>query len=304
MPRPKTFAQNDVLYGDDDFNNGGEASQLRSSMLKSRWFTRGWTLQELLAPSNLLFCSQDWLVIGRKDDLATTLESITGIHEAYFRGKSLESASIAQKMSWASKRQTTRPEDMAYSLLGLFDINMPLLYGEGIKAFKRLQLELIRDSTDQSIFAWRCDDSFASKMSDRTLGILAESPSWFSDSASIQDTGRMSKVSPCNITNAGIQMRLQMGPLQPLQTPSKFKYINKDLRLVTLACDSAANPGSRPRVGICLEIDGTTVERDPIPKKGKELGDFIRSARRAFPDYIHFDDRMFGWPFQPVYLGY
>ena len=70
----------------------------------------------------------------------------------------INSASVAQKMSWASKRTTTRLEDMAYSLMGIFDVNMPLLYGEGQKAFIRLQHEIVRVSDDESIFAWTDSD--------------------------------------------------------------------------------------------------------------------------------------------------
>jgi len=79
-------------------------------------------------------------------------------------------------MSWAANRTTTRVEDRAYSLMGLLDMNMPMLYGEGKKAFQRLQLEIIRASNDQSIFAWRCDEKMV-----QTCSILADDPSFFED---------------------------------------------------------------------------------------------------------------------------
>ncbi|EME50142.1 hypothetical protein DOTSEDRAFT_102418, partial [Dothistroma septosporum NZE10] len=126
-------------------------------LVGSDWFTRGWTLQELLAPSKVLFFDEGWFPIGARsdDDMASTISQITGIQTYDLNQFSHLRASVARKMSWASKRKTTRPEDLAYSLLGLFDVNMPLLYGEGsAKAFMRLQLEIIRKTADKSIFAW------------------------------------------------------------------------------------------------------------------------------------------------------
>ncbi|KAJ4221414.1 hypothetical protein NW757_014468, partial [Fusarium falciforme] len=122
----------------------------------SRWFTRGWTLQELLAPRVVDFYSSEWRFIGSKVDLSHHLQRVTGIDAAYLddRRKGLTSASVAEKMCWASKRRTTRVEDMAYCLLGLFNINMPLIYGEREKAFQRLQQAILREIDDQSILAW------------------------------------------------------------------------------------------------------------------------------------------------------
>ncbi|KAI6167820.1 heterokaryon incompatibility protein-domain-containing protein, partial [Pisolithus thermaeus] len=125
------------------------------------WFSRGWTLQELIAPRNAQFFNKDWVPIGTKEKLAFKLEVITRIPQrVLFWGEvltdkySVERPCIAQIMSWAADRKTTRVEDRAYSLLGLFGVNMPMLYGEGLKAFQRLQLEIIRVSSDHSILAW------------------------------------------------------------------------------------------------------------------------------------------------------
>ena len=131
----------------------------------SRWFTRGWTLQELIAPLTVKFLGQDWSVIGvkapsavldqlppiqreRNDMFLSHIAKITGIVEKRIRcihsPRDLRQVPIAQKMAWAARRQTSREEDLAYSLMGLFDVNMPILYGEGLKkAFRRLQLEII-----------------------------------------------------------------------------------------------------------------------------------------------------------------
>ncbi|RYP71817.1 hypothetical protein DL769_004623 [Monosporascus sp. CRB-8-3] len=105
-------------------------SELKRGLEGSRWFTRGWTLQELLAPTSVYFFSKEWLVIGTRSSLANVIADITSIGRDYLGGENLHSASIATRMSWAATRQTTREEDKAYSLLGIFDINMPLLYGE------------------------------------------------------------------------------------------------------------------------------------------------------------------------------
>lgn len=120
----------------------------------ARWFTRGWTLQELIAPSNVVFFGKRWASVGTKITLSGALANITRIDEAVLCGANLESFSVARRMSWAADRVTTRVEDLAYSLLGIFDVNMPLLYGEGEKAFVRLQEEIMKDSSDESLFAW------------------------------------------------------------------------------------------------------------------------------------------------------
>ena len=122
---------------------------------KSRWFTRGWTLQELIAPSTIEFYTAAWTPLGSKRDLAPKIGALTKIPNSILSGKlDLHSLSVAQRMSWAAKRNTTRPEDIAYCLMGIFDINMPLIYGEGKKAFRRLQEEIMKTTRDPSLFAW------------------------------------------------------------------------------------------------------------------------------------------------------
>jgi hypothetical protein len=109
-------------------------------MKSCKWFTRGWTLQELLAPSNVVFWNKDWTKIGTKAELAEKLSLITRIPLPVFRGSSPLHCTVAQRLSWASKRQTTRREDTAYSLLGLFDVHLAPTYGEGeTKAFMRFK---------------------------------------------------------------------------------------------------------------------------------------------------------------------
>ncbi|KAI1635567.1 hypothetical protein F4809DRAFT_434118 [Biscogniauxia mediterranea] len=125
-----------------------------SSLAQCRWFTRGWCLQELIAPKVLLFFDAGWHEIGSKADLTSLISEITSIdREVLIDSSLIKYVPVARRMSWAAKRMTTREEDMAYCLLGIFDVNMPMLYGEGSKAFLRLQEEIIKDSNDLSIFA-------------------------------------------------------------------------------------------------------------------------------------------------------
>ena len=112
--------------------NDGSWEKARAQVCASTWFTRGWTLQELLAPYKLIFLDRHWLTIGTKDALSAEISAITGIERQYLDNPySIDQASVAIKMSWVSKRETSRVEDMAYSLMGILGVNMPLLYGEG-----------------------------------------------------------------------------------------------------------------------------------------------------------------------------
>ncbi|KAI0439234.1 HET-domain-containing protein [Xylaria telfairii] len=125
------------------------------SFEESRWFTRGWTLQELIAPTRVHFYDKAWSYMGGRARLAEKIHSITNIAENVLRDEdvsSISGCSVHTKMVWASRRATTRAEDRAYSLMGLFNVNMPLLYGEGgERAFERLQDEIIKCTNDQSI---------------------------------------------------------------------------------------------------------------------------------------------------------
>jgi len=122
---------------------------------KSRWFQRGWTLQELIAPESVIFFNQSWTCVGSKESDVRKIAEFTGIHPRVLQNSvEMFGLSVAQRMCWASTRKTTRVEDIAYCLLGIFDLNMPLLYGEGKKAFIRLQEEIIKRLSDDSIFAW------------------------------------------------------------------------------------------------------------------------------------------------------
>ena len=151
-----------------------------------RWLFRGWTLQELIAPAELVFFNQKWEGIGDRTSLAATLNNITRIPEILLQDNGprpiqrelTDTFSVAQIMSWAADRETREPEDRAYSLAGLFGVFLEVKYGEGASdAFQRLQEVLIKEYEDQSIFSW--------STLPKTGSVLAESPSDFRDCADV-----------------------------------------------------------------------------------------------------------------------
>ena len=142
----------------------------------SRWFERGWTLQELIAPRHVEFYTADWLEVGTKLSLEAIISSITGISIDVLRGASPRHYTAAERMSWASGRRTTRPEDEAYCLMGLFDVNMPIRYGEA-RPFERLQQEILRQSEDFSMLAW--SSTANERAHSPCTGVLAPNPTVF-----------------------------------------------------------------------------------------------------------------------------
>jgi hypothetical protein len=217
---------------------------------KCKWFTRGWTFQELIAPPRLHFFGPGFAPIARRSDLVHVLTQITGIpsdvltwsqgerpqpleqdngsHDAHRRDQPsgpnhrpfpyrptspvhavhlrdrLESYSIAQRMSWAARRITTRLEIEAYALLGIFDINMPMLYGEGRKAFIRLQEEIMKTSADHSILAWQPWDTTTPPVS----RLLASSPNYFYHARGVIQRLVGNRQRPYEMTNLGLRIEL------------------------------------------------------------------------------------------------
>jgi hypothetical protein len=131
-----------------DLDQNGKLDALR----RGKWFTRGRTLQEFIAPTELYFLDSSWKIIGSKKTLDDVLSNVTGIQDISKVNPS--NVSVAAQMSWVSKRECSREEDNAYWLMGIFGIIIPLLYGEGKNAFKRLQVEILKISDDESLFAW------------------------------------------------------------------------------------------------------------------------------------------------------
>jgi hypothetical protein len=142
----------DVSANGYDINNQLLRFPWETDFLKSKWFTRGWTLQELIAPSSVEFFSIEGKRLGDKKSLERKINERTGIDIEALRGCPLSYFSIEERMSWQAHRKTKRPEDEAYSLLGIFDIHMPLIYGEGRKkAFIRFFEEIDKPLKAESL---------------------------------------------------------------------------------------------------------------------------------------------------------
>ena len=223
-----------------------DSAGLMARFRNSRWFTRGWTLQELIAPFDVIFLDADWNEIGTKRGLALDISDATNIQTEYLLGKnSIFDASIARRMSFASRRVTSRGEDMAYCLLGLFGVNMPLLYGEGEEnAFLRLQTEIMKVSNDESIFAWR-SGWLAS-------GMLANKVRYFEHSGTITShTYSLHGLSaegpcrpPCTMSSRGVQLAI------PHHSPEKGRVP------VYLDCyDEMYNKeGHSRKAAVCIQL--------------------------------------------------
>jgi len=241
------------------------AIDFEGDLSNSRWFTRGWTLQELIAPALVVFYDAAWTTFGTRRSLATTIANVTridlavltaGIVPSWGYGNTLNSLCIAKKMSWAAYRETTRKEDEAYCLMGIFGINMPLLYGEGEKAFIRLQEEIIKkNNSDDSILAWGLEidgaiSSARGAASDHTLSpitgeILASSPFDFKNCGGLEPapvTGPL-----LTLDSIGISARL---PLVSMQVTTAQRMSEK-LLIGLLSCSLHENKSSH-LVGILL----------------------------------------------------
>ncbi|KAL8894451.1 MAG: hypothetical protein Q9207_008500 [Kuettlingeria erythrocarpa] len=215
---------------------------LEETLRQSRWFSRGWTLQELLAPYDLEFYNKRWRSIGDKIGLAIQISSAAQINPQYITDwGSVRRASVATRMSWASGRNTTRLEDVAYCLMGLFEVNMPLLYGEGRKAFLRLQHEIAKNSDDESLFAWYSVDSTKTES-----GIFADDPSCFESSQGIEPyhISGIDRV-PNSITSRGLAMEAYYRTIGPHFVDPDCGHIDKQPQyaLVPLHCANTQAAG-------------------------------------------------------------
>ncbi|KAF9062738.1 heterokaryon incompatibility protein-domain-containing protein [Rhodocollybia butyracea] len=178
---------------------------------KCKWFKRGWTLQELIAPTTVFFFAQDWAKIGTKASLQVTIAEITRIPSAVLLWEDPSKSTIAARMSWAAGRETTRIEDRAYSLMGIFGVYMPPIYGEGEHAFIRLQEEILKASDDHTIFAWKSKSAGSS-------GLLGTSPEVF-EGCSEYETFQSNSQQPFSLTNMGLLVYL---PLLAIDGPVAF----------------------------------------------------------------------------------
>jgi Heterokaryon incompatibility protein (HET) len=244
----------------------------------SRWFTRGWTLQELIGPLNLEFYGDQWpskgqeASLGTKYSLRDLVSEITGIPEDGLVCSDVRQSeySTAKMMSWAANRSTTRVEDRAYSLLGLFNINMPLLYGEGSRAFVRLQEEILKVSSDETLFAWT--NNSQAEVSPIPQGILAMSPDCFANSGRMIAKVYNKRRKPSTVTNKGLQLEVTLSDQPPIlyevRTPfASLEQLGK-VHLAMFNCFEEQDIASSPekRVGVLLACRSAR----------KEEGQFLR----------------------------
>ncbi|KAF5346939.1 hypothetical protein D9758_010162 [Tetrapyrgos nigripes] len=156
------------------------------------------------------FLDVDWVEIGTKSSLQDVIEAVTGIPCNVLLDNGPQRISIATKMSWAAMRETTRAEDRAYCLMGIFGVHMPTLYGEGeYNAFIRLQLEIIKFSHDRSIFAWKA----AEGGTEMTRGLLAKSPYEFRHSGNVRISDDNCGITPFSMTNMSLHIEFPMLPV-------------------------------------------------------------------------------------------
>lgn len=262
----------------------GGSPASRQSFRNSDWHTRGWTLQELLAPQNVIFYDKDWSFIGKKEKLAVDIAAATGIRlECLFHNWALSAACIAERMSWAATRRCSRVEDMAYSLLGIFNVNMPLLYGEGKKAFLRLQEEIVKKSDDESIFAW------CSKIPD--FGLLAPAAAAFISSGDVRSWAWEDDEirRPYAMTNKGLEVHLPASSVANLRdlnlfSSKKTRGRNHNLDDVKLPLNCSRRVGNtEQRVSLTLsktsggwrrvQCDVLTLSIPPTTKRETHAGE-------------------------------
>ncbi|KAI3328984.1 HET-domain-containing protein [Xylariaceae sp. AK1471] len=240
---------------------GLESSE--QSFAQCAWFRRGWTLQELIAPRALVFFDRDWNVRGTKAELMSTLHNITRVSTQVLQSSVfLSETPAATRMSWAAGRQTKRVEDIAYCLLGIFEIYMPLIYGEGERAFTRLQEEIIKDKHDMSIFAWKAEPN-----GQKFRGLLARSPSEFLSCQDAQLSYHLRMTTEYSITNRGIRLHTL------LVTDEAGNY------LLPLGCTLGDEVNQDPKKqGMSDEKDSVGVYLKTAPNYG---------LVRAHPDKLH-----------------
>jgi hypothetical protein len=224
----------------------------------SRWWTRGWTLQELLAPVHVVFYDKSWLEIGTKMSMLDKIVLITGISRPALSSPEVaKHQCAAEKMLWASRRETTRVEDTAYCLMGIFGISMPLLYGEGSGAFERLQLKILKRG-DLSILAWTSNGMARSYDDMDYYTPLASSPADFS-STSIErieeeadETWHDASVS---INNLGLSISM------PIITGVGQPWITRELGVSMIGVLNCQRDGRRLGIHLDLAPDNMTYMR-------------------------------------------
>ncbi|RDX56963.1 HET-domain-containing protein [Lentinus brumalis] len=213
-----------------------------SGFRRSEWHARGWTLQELIAPQVVLFFSRSWRFIGAKHGMAGLVSDITGVDVEVITGaRPVNALSVAGRMSWASRRATTKREDEAYSLMGLFGVHISVVYGEGSMAFLRLQEEILKRVPDESIFVWnRALDVHTAPRSPHSGSVeemhpalFASSPALFSASAAVVS---MSKDQLSEVLGLRIPPSTYIATSHGLRVTLPLLRLAEDVFAAVLAC--------------------------------------------------------------------
>ncbi|KAI1747519.1 heterokaryon incompatibility protein-domain-containing protein [Xylaria castorea] len=245
-----------AYLSDFDSSRSGSSNTSKQFSL-SRWFFRGWTLQELIAPERLEFYDSSWTLYGSKASLCADIAYMTGIDENVLcaAGPALRDLlaliPVCQKMSWAAGRVTQRPEDIAYSLLGIFGVHMPLIYGEGTNSFVRLQKEIIESTNDLTLLAWKAPERVfpVHVPPSEYFSVLAPSPEYFAESKDIVLSQLLLYSPDFSITNKGLQITTA---LPTLDRPKRT--------IMSLHCHREGRP--REPLGIYLwDIGGNIYSR-------------------------------------------
>lgn len=222
------YLQADVCYVFlYDVSASDDPSDPDSSFRRSMWFKRGWTLQELIVPSRNVFLSKDWRMIGTKTSLASVIAGVTGIDTSILlHTRQLHTVSVADRMAWAAGRETTRIEDEAYCLMGIFGVRLSVIYGEGSQAFVRLQEEIMRRIPDQSLFLWGMEPQIYSclwsSVESVPLNKLRGSKSAYLFGSSPMDFSRSKGFSLIPLGTFSSMLGLPEASRPPLYTPSSY----------------------------------------------------------------------------------
>ena len=231
-------------YMHDVPNNDVNPDLKYSKFRKSQWFTRDWTLQELLAPQYLIFFNRDWEEIGTKSSLKTTIADTTGIAPSIVVLNQGGEVSVAQRLSWAAERETSVGADKSYCLMGLLGVNIPMKlrpsngdvtedgeeyeeFEDEEKTFFRFQAQILKTSADQSLFCWQ--EPPGEKRP--SAGLLARSPRHFKNCSRFYQPRKPREVSQqLTFSNKGLRIRLPVIP-DPDRSPAE-----DDVYLAIMAC--------------------------------------------------------------------
>lgn len=262
--------------------------------------------KELIAPLEVVFFDTNWKRLSARFHIEDELRRITGIPQTVFRGKHLGTFSVYERMKWASQRETTRTEDMAYCLMGIFDINMPLLYGEGDKAFLRLQEQIIRQNTrDYSVFVWSAlsnaqDDPkpSSSQLGSSQLSSTAPPSSQGSNETVTLDRALPMSCGPLALSPLCFSMK---GRTRPGRTAAPIKLTGSDIQLTVrlipltgqhhlfrailpLALETRS-PKYTPSLAIyVMKISSSGQDQEDSPKFVRVKPSIVEHAKRYYED--------------------